>query len=277
MTPTVSYSVFAIALLIVGTLAFNEEEQVHGVLFGYGGGKEGPEHWGNLNSKYSTCSNGKRQSPVDIVKDKVVRNKNLKPLTREYGPANATLVNNGFNIAINFEGHHVGVLVADGKNFTLKHIHWHSPSEHQIDGQKFPVEQHLVHQADDGSFAVVSTLYQYGDPDTVLSKIMGKLDELGKEECAEHEEAHIPLRDFKTKRLMRKSRKYYRYFGSLTTPPCTEKIMWNILGKVRSISKDQVEALNKPLKSNCKENSRPVQPLNGRQIELYDELGGDKI
>lgn len=68
-------------------------------IFGYGG-KNGPDHWGELSSKYSSCSNGKWQSPVDIVKDKVVRNKNMKPLIRDYGPANATLVNNGFNIAV---------------------------------------------------------------------------------------------------------------------------------------------------------------------------------
>ncbi|KAG6638076.1 alpha carbonic anhydrase 1, chloroplastic-like [Carya illinoinensis] len=272
MTPTVSFSVFAIALLIVGTSA--NEEQVLGI-FGYGG-KNGPDHWGELSSKYSSCSNGKWQSPVDIVKDKVVRNKNMKPLIRDYGPANATLVNNGFNIAINFGGH-LGVLVADGKNFTFKHMHWHSPSEHQIDGHRFPVEMHMVHEADDGSFAVVSTLYRYGDPDPLLSKIKGNLDELAKEKCAEHEEAHIPLGYFNTRWLMRKTRKYYRYYGSLTTPPCTEKIMWNILGKVRSISKDQIEALKKPLVSNCKENSRPVRPLNGRLIELYDELGGKQV
>lgn len=77
----------------------NYPPEVQGILFGYTG-KHGPDIWGNLDSKYSTCSNGKLQSPVDIVKDKVVRNKNLKPLIREYSPANATLVNNGFNVAV---------------------------------------------------------------------------------------------------------------------------------------------------------------------------------
>lgn len=140
------------------------------------------------------------------------------------------------------------------------------------------------------------------------------MNELAKEEREGREEAQISLGVMKTNYLSRKSRKYYRYFGSLTTPPCTEKIMWNILGKVykvktrillchikavilqntwslpcssiylpptddlaliyvkvRSVSKDQVKALKAPLLSSCKNNSRPIQPLNGRHIEVYDE------
>ncbi|KAB1222578.1 Bifunctional monodehydroascorbate reductase and carbonic anhydrase nectarin-3 [Morella rubra] len=245
----------------------------HTVSFGYNG-DTGPGNWGNLSPHYETCSNGKWQSPVDIVKEKVVRNKSLKPLIRDYSPANATLINHGFNIAITFD-EHVGVLVADGKNFTLKNVHWHSPSEHRIEGEQFPLELHLVHKAADGNFSVVSTLYRYGDPDPFLYKLKDKLDELGKESCSADEEAHIPLGVLQTKYMRRNTRKYYRYFGSLTTPPCTEHIMWNILGKVRSISKDQVEALRAPLWSTCKNNSRPIQPLSGRHIELYDELGNN--
>ncbi|KAG6640597.1 alpha carbonic anhydrase 1, chloroplastic [Carya illinoinensis] len=275
MAPRLSLSVFAIALLLVGTSAFAKQEQINSISFGYVG-TTGPGHWGNLNPNYSTCSHGKWQSPVNIVRDKVVRNKKLKPLTRDYAAANATLVDNGFNIAIRFEGP-VGVLVADGKNFTFKQMHWHSPSEHQIDGKRFPVEMHLVHQADDGSFAVVSALYHYGDPDPFISKLKSKMDELAKEKREGYEEAQIPLGVMKTKYLSRKTRKYYRYFGSLTTPPCTEKIMWNILGKMRSVSKDQVKALKAPLASSCKNNFRPIQPLNGRHVELYhdDELRGN--
>ncbi|KAE8098561.1 hypothetical protein FH972_016614 [Carpinus fangiana] len=234
-------------------------------------GSDGPGKWGSLSPKFAACSNGKHQAPVDIVKGQVVHNKRFEPLTRDYNPANATLINNGFNIEIRFE-EHVGVLIVNGKNYTLKQVHWHTPSEHRIDGIQFPAEQHLVHRSTDGNVSVVSILYKYGASDSFLKKIKSNLDELAKDKCAGDEEAHIPLGIVDTKHMKRKTRKYYRYMGSFSTPPCTENILWNILGKVRSISPDQVQNLKAPLASSCKDNARPVQPLNGRKIELYDEL-----
>ncbi|GMY25238.1 alpha carbonic anhydrase 1, chloroplastic [Fagus crenata] len=272
MSPRISFLVLAIALFLVGTSAQDHpEEELNSISFGYSG-TNGPEKWGSLSPLFNECSSGKTQSPVDILMDKVVRNKNLKPLSTDYSPANSTLVNNGFNVGMRYEGD-VGVLIADGKNFSLKQVHWHSPSEHRINGEQYPTELHMVHQAADGSFSVVSILYKYGDPDPLLTKIKDQLSELAKEVRAGNEEAHIPVKALETRHMKRQSRKYYRYVGSLTTPPCTENVLWNILGKVRSISKEQVEALQAPLYSTCKKNARPAQPLNGRQIELYDEFG----
>ncbi|XP_062165906.1 alpha carbonic anhydrase 1, chloroplastic [Alnus glutinosa] len=265
-----SVQILAIALLLVSTTSASDPGLNRADSFGYVD-PNGPAKWGSLSPKFTECSKGKHQAPVDIVKDEVVHKKSLKPLIRDYSPVNATMINNGFNIEIKFEGH-VGVLVANGKNFTLMQAHWHTPSEHRINGVQFPGEMHLVHRAADGNLSVVSVLYQYGAPDSFLTKIKRSLDELGKEQCAEHEESHIPLGIIDTKHMRRKSRKYYRYVGSFTTPPCTENILWNILGKVRSISKEQIQALKAPLISSCKDNSRPIQPLNGRKIELYDEL-----
>lgn len=263
MAPGLPFSLLAIALLLVGTSA----NEVNKMKFGYSG-SIGPEKWGSL-SPY--CSNGKSQSPVAIVTDKVVRSKNLKPLTRHYAPANATLINHGFNIGMQYQYvGNVGVLILDGKNFTLMQMHWHSPSEHRIDGKRFAAELHLVHQSANGSFSVVAILYRYGDADSLLSKIEDKLEELAKEASAEHEEGHIPCGILNNKYIRQKSHKYYRYIGSLTTPPCTENVIWTILAKVKTISKDQVQALKAPLSSACKNNSRPVQQLNGRHIELYD-------
>lgn len=260
---------FGIAFLAVGTFATNPEQH-EAAQFGYNG-STGPNRWGSLSPNFSTCSLGKLQSPVDIVKNQTVPNSNLKPLTRYYSPANATLVNHGVNIGITFQ-ENIGVLVIDGKNYTFLQMHWHTPSEHRIEGVQFPVELHLVHKSEDGDFSVVAILYQYGNPDPLVTKIKEQLDELAKEECAGDEVAQIPLGLLDTKYLRRNTRKYYRYAGSLTTPPCTEKVTWNILGKVRSISKDQVAALKAPLNPTCKNNYRPCQPLNGRHVELYDEL-----
>ncbi|PQP96603.1 alpha carbonic anhydrase 1 chloroplastic [Prunus yedoensis var. nudiflora] len=256
-------------LVIALLLAISTSTCVQNVSFSYSGAT-GPENWGSLSPNFSACSNGKIQSPVDIVKGILTTDKRLKPLTRVYGASNATLFNNGFNLGVQFEGH-VGTLDVDGKNYDLKQMHWHSPSEHRLNGVQFPAELHLVHQASDGSVSVVSVLFQFGKDDILISKIKDKLTELAQETCKKEEDGHIPLGTVDINEFQKKSRKYFRYVGSLTVPPCTENVVWNILGKVRTISQDQLNALKAPLDSDCKNNSRPLQPPNGRKVELYDE------
>ncbi|PKI49342.1 hypothetical protein CRG98_030270 [Punica granatum] len=219
-------------------------------VFSYSGAK-GPSHWGHLSSNYSACSNGKIQSPINVVKNQTVLNKGLTPLTQDYHPANATLGNNGVTVAINFE-EEVGALMVGNKNHAA--------------------EMHVLHKANDGSIAVAAVLYHYGKPDPFLQKINKRLVQLGQETSGLDKESRIALGLFTPKGIIRSTSKYYRYIGSTTTPPCIEKVVWNILGEVRTISKEQVQALRAPLYSDCKSNCRPVQPLNGRKIELYDNL-----
>ncbi|XP_071696819.1 alpha carbonic anhydrase 1, chloroplastic-like isoform X1 [Rutidosis leptorrhynchoides] len=235
-------------------------------------GPSGPKRWGSLSPTYSTCSNGKFQSPVNIIKSKCVPGRHLKPLDIEYHVAvNATLVDNLFNVAMNYDGN-AGVFRLNGKNYSLVQMHWHSPSEHHLDGVRYDVELHLVHKSVDGEVSVIAVLYHYGHPDPLLSKIQTKLAQLGKMvHKSSHEQAQIVIGTITTKQIRKHSRKYYRYVGSFSTPPCTQGVIWNILGKVRSISREQVSALKEPLIFGCKSNSRPVQPLNGRKIEMFDD------
>ncbi|RVX11956.1 Alpha carbonic anhydrase 1, chloroplastic [Vitis vinifera] len=235
------FIILAFALLHVPAFAFTTEE-LEEVPFTYTG-QMGPANWGKLHPQFQECVVGKSQSPVDIITNKTELNPNLKPLSRNYRPGKSTLVNNGFNVGVRFD-EDVGVLLVDGKNYSLKQMHWHSPSEHRIDGLQYPAELHLVHRTDDGNIAVVGILYQYGDADPLLSKLKNKLDELAKDVCASNEQSQVSLGQ-------------WTLSSSGETPA--------------DISKDQVAALKAPLNSDCKDNSRPLQPLNGRRIQLYDE------
>ncbi|XVE96419.1 hypothetical protein REPUB_Repub02eG0220200 [Reevesia pubescens] len=267
MAPQISFFILAVTLLL-GIAAAGDV--LGSIEFSYFG-NNGPSKWGNLDPTFSACSSGKKQSPIHIVKNQTVHNKSLKPLVRNYKPANATLVNHGFNVGLRFEGN-PGEMTIDGKNYSLKQMHWHIPSEHQIDGQHLAAELHLVHRAADNSIAGLAILYKEKDADPFISKIMKGLNNLANEKCKADEIAEIPVGTVDIKQFKRNSRKYYRYIGSLTTPPCYENIIWTILGKVRSISKEQIAALETPLNSNCKKNARPCQQLNGRKVELYDEF-----
>lgn len=270
MASQLSFSFISIALLFaVASARFGHRAPGSDLVFSYAG-LSGPANWGSLNPKFSTCSSGKLQSPINIIKNRAVENKKLTPLTRDYKLGKAILVNNGFNIGLLYEGS-CGVLIIDGKNYTFKQMHWHSPSEHQIDGVQYAAELHLVHLSDSGTIAVVSMLYELGDADPFISKITNRLGDLAKDASAGYEEAHIPIGALDNKLLRKNTRKYYRYVGSLTVPPCTENVIWSVLGKVRTISKEQVEALKAPLRAEFKLNARPLQSMNGRRVDLYDD------
>ncbi|TVU50908.1 hypothetical protein EJB05_02305, partial [Eragrostis curvula] len=240
-----------------------------GPKYGYvPGSANGPANWGKLSPEYKMCGDGKRQSPVDIVTKQAVSTPNLDNLTRVYAAANATLINDGHDIMLTFDTK-VGSITMNGKVYNLEKMHWHMPSEHTINGQRYPLEMHLVHKNDAGELAVIAILYQYGAPDSFYFQLRNKLAELAKETCNfAEEEAQVPAGLIHMRSLQKRTGSYFRYAGSLTTPPCTENVVWNILGKVRQISKEQVAQLATLLPS--KDSARPAQPLNGRVVQFYN-------
>ncbi|XP_051114387.1 alpha carbonic anhydrase 1, chloroplastic isoform X2 [Andrographis paniculata] len=260
--PRVAFFVTAIALLFVNS------QQDESVQFTYLGAT-GPDHWGILSPNFSMCNKGKLQSPINILTSQVVVNKNLKPLIRSYEITNVTLVNNKFNVGVRYPDHSGGLMV-EGKMYKLIQMHWHAPSEHRINGRRFAAELHLVHVAGDGSVSVIAILFRYGHSDPLLAKIQNKLNELAYE-MRIHKDSPITFGPFHPSEVRKRCHKYYRYVGSFTTPPCTQNVIWNILARVRSISRKQVEALRAPLDMRCKNNARPCQPMNGRHVEMYDE------
>lgn len=223
------------------------------------------EKWGAIDPKFAACSKGKRQSPIDIKTTEVVLDKNLQPLTRKYHVFNTSLQTDGLDVEVKFNVR--GGLIIDGKTYNLKQMHWHTPSEHRLNGVQYAAELHQVHVADDGSRAVIAILLQEGPPSPVLTTLKPQLDELAMKPC-EGEQVVIPK--FDSRFLKKRPRHYYRYLGSLTTPPCDENVIWNVLAKVKTISKEQVAALKAPACTPNKKNARPIQQLNGRTVQKYE-------
>ncbi|XP_062198088.1 alpha carbonic anhydrase 7-like [Phragmites australis] len=243
-----------------------------GPKYGYvTGSSNGPENWGKLSPEYKLCGEGKKQSPIDIVTKQAVSSPNLDSLTRTYSAINATFVNNGHDILMEFEGK-VGTITVNGKVYSFVKLHWHMPSEHTINGQRFPLELHLVHKSDNGDLAVIGILYQYGAPDSFYYQLKNKLTEMSKDKCNfAEEDSHVAAGLVHMRSLQKRTGSYFRYTGSLTTPPCTENVAWNILGKVRQISKEQVDLLTSLLAAGKDAGrARPTQPLNGRTVQFYN-------
>ncbi|KAI7728271.1 hypothetical protein M8C21_020913 [Ambrosia artemisiifolia] len=130
----------------------------------------GPNHWGEINPEWSLCNNGDMQSPIDLTHKRVLTTSKLGRLDIDYKPANTTLINSGHDMALTWIGG-AGHIHINGTEYQLNEAHWHTPTEHTINGQRFNLELHLVHQSIDKKNAVVGILYKLGRPDSFLAKV----------------------------------------------------------------------------------------------------------
>lgn len=216
-------------------------------------GKTGPESWGSLSDQWTVCKTGKSQSPIDI--DKPASGEAPKEkIEISKGDQSAEMLNNGHTIQVNEAG--ADSLTIDDKQFQLVQYHFHSPSEHTIHGKHFPMEMHLVHKSKDGQLAVIGVLMEEGKHNAALDPFWSKLPASPDEKTRlDHLAANVD-------QLLPSLKTTYSYDGSLTTPPCSEGVKWVVMTTPIQLSKDQIAAFQKIIH----ENSRPVQPLNGRKV-----------
>ncbi|KAK9175816.1 hypothetical protein WN944_027826 [Citrus x changshan-huyou] len=253
---------FVVLLLLSGTAISQEVDDE--IEFNYEeGGENGPSKWGELHSKWSACKNGRMQSPIDLLNERVQVVSHLGRLKRSYKPSNATLKNRGHDMMLQWEGG-AGTLRINGIEYVLQQCHWHSPSEHTINGQRFALEAHMVHVSQDGKIAVVGIMYKIGRPDSFLESISDHLTQVAGSNERETVAGVIDPRGIKIG-----SRKYYRYIGSLTIPPCTENVLWTIVRKVRTVTREQVRSLRVAVHDESDTNARPQQPINLRIVKSY--------
>jgi carbonic anhydrase len=213
-------------------------------------GSAGPAKWGELDEASKVCGIGSQQSPIDIGAPVKAR---LPPLGIEWGKRADTIVNNGHTIQLNFaEG---STLKVAGTSYKLLQVHFHRPSEHLVAGKNFPMEAHFVHRAESGALAVVGVLLAEGRPNATFSKIIATMP--AKEGPAVKADAAINPND-----LLPAKHGYYRYPGSLTTPPCAEIVEWLLLTDPVRVAASDVAGFAKlyPM------NARPAQKDNRRYV-----------
>ncbi|TYT21357.1 carbonic anhydrase family protein [Corynebacterium urealyticum] len=223
----------------------------HDVNWGYEGA-EGPEEWGELDPAFKKCGVGEQQSPIDLTS---VKKKDLVNLDFNYGVENLHLVNNGHSQQAKVaEG---STLTANDVDYELQQYHFHTPSEHTVDGKPAEGEIHFVHKDKDGNLAVVGALITEGETHEEAYRPI--IDNLIKDTGVERsfDDAPVTLED-----LLPKQSGYTAYDGSLTTPPCSEDVKWFVLDAPVELSSVQIEKLRKYMG----ENARPAQDLNGREV-----------
>jgi carbonic anhydrase len=224
----------------------------------------GPAGWGELTPVYALCGSGKSQSPVDLLPnaEKGTAGWQIEYKTTKLQIAHnqhvEELINNGHTIQVTpQEG---STITYNGKMYHLKQFHFHTPSEHTINGKHAPMEIHLVHQADDTSLAVIGVLVQEGKHNSNFDQLIKYLPNAPGEKKT-HDSVDINIRVNVPKDLYA-----YHYIGSLTTPPCSENVQWLVLKNPVLMSGEQIGAFSSRLKNN----NRPTQPMHERTVTVDD-------
>lgn len=216
-------------------------------------GKSGAAHWHKLKPEFAQCQEGKRQSPIDI-KDSV--RLQLGDIKFDYKPSTLRIVNNGHTVQVNYAPG--STVTAGGRVYELLQFHFHKPAEERINGKTYDMVAHLVHKSKtDGRLLVVAVLMSTGTENSFLQALWNNLP------LEEERPEDIPQVKIDINQLLPRSRGYFNYIGSLTTPPCTEGVQWVVLKTPVPISRGQISVFNK-LYSN---NARPIQAANGRLIK----------
>jgi len=209
-------------------------------------GAMGPENWGK---EFATCGKGKSQAPLNI---KGPFEKVRFSIAPDYKQGQLKIVNNGHTIQVNVAtGSKIRI---DGKPFDLLQFHFHRPSEEHIDGKPSAMVIHFVHKSPEGELAVLAVMLREGNENPGIKTLWTHAPKAAGPEVIPDGVMFNPAN------LLPKEMDFFHYDGSLTTPPCTEKVKFYILKTQVNIAKEQVTDF--PFKMNA----RPIQPANGRPI-----------
>jgi carbonic anhydrase len=221
-----------------------------GAHWGYAGAG-GPSQWGDVKSEYATCKTGRMQSPIDVRSSLVV---GVSKISFNYKVSELALWNNGHTVQVDYASG--SAMTVGGKAYKLLQFHFHTPSEHLVDGKRYPLEMHLVHKSDDGTLAVAGVMIAPGAANIALEEIWGHLPRKAGEK-KQVDRVAINARD-----LLPDTDSYRHYKGSLTTPPCSEGVRWFVLDRPIKASARQISTIAGIMGANA----RPSQPLNERLV-----------
>lgn len=243
-------STLAAVLLVSISPSSAAQNAEHPRHWGYEG-EVGPEHWAEFEADFGECSTGRNQSPVDLAN---FIHADLPQIAFDYKPGGHQVVNNGHAVQVNYNAG--SSITVDSTVFELKQFHFHSPSENTINGRSFPMEAHFVHADAKGNLAVVALMFEEGTSNAVLDQVWPKVPQV--ENGKDALQPEVSAAD-----LLPANRDYYRYSGSLTTPPCSEGVRWLVLKQPAKATAAQLGVVGKAL---GQANNRPVQPVGARAI-----------
>jgi carbonic anhydrase len=244
----------ALALARGETLPQEHEKEGHGgeVHWAYEG-ENGPQAWGKLKPEFNLCAIGKRQSPISIKEEATLQGP-AEPIQFHYAPSTGNVVNNGHTIQVNVAGDNS--ITVRNSSYKLLQFHFHTLSEEVVNNKRAAMVAHLVHKNEEGQLAVVAVLLERGEPNALINTVWTYMP------LDTNDQVRMPAGAIDMNEILPADQRYYQYFGSLTTPPCTEGVLWLVLKQPLRISPEQFKLFSQQFPFNA----RPVQPVNGRPV-----------
>jgi len=211
----------------------------------YDGDMDGQDNWGMLSQAYDLCETGTEQSPIAIGS---TQPSYLPLISWDYHPTPMTIIATRHAIELGFTQPNSG-LEEKGSHYRLKTIQLHSPSEHTVREDFFPLELELVHEDQTGKKLILAVFARIGEENKELGRALAKLPQ-----------GSLSL---DPALLLPESRGYYAYTGSLTYPPCTQGVEWRVLKTPITISKEQLKSIT----ALTGRNARLSQPVYLRSVK----------
>jgi len=237
-----------VACPICQALAEEKKVEAHGGAHRTYEGEAGPEAWGDLSADFKVCSLGMEQTPIDLKGTVRAETGAIEPSFQQMP---LTIHNNGHTIQVNCAPGSRTVIA--GQAFDLLQFHFHHPSEHLLSGRTFDLELHFVHKSAEGRLAVLGIFIRPGAENAALAPIWAAMPR----EAGEPQQIGTSINPAA---LLPADRKHFRYKGSLTTPPCSEGVLWTVFKDPIEASSDQIRQFAELFPVNA----RPVQSLNSR-------------
>lgn len=216
-------------------------------------GATGPEVWGKLKPEFNLCAIGRRQSPIHIRDEGTITGP-AEPLAPAYSPSGGSVVNNGHTIQVDVAGDNT--LTVRGSTYKLLQFHFHHPAEERINHKGFSMVVHLVHRNDQGQLAVVAVLIDPGEANPFIDQVWTYMP------LDVNDRVPIPANALQMAQVFPKDMRYFQFLGSLTTPPCTEGVLWMVLKAPVTASREQIRFFSRIFPNNA----RPVQPQHDRVV-----------
>lgn len=208
-----------------------------------------PPKWGEV---APTCATGTHQSPIALSTKQAKAQSPAQPLVFAWSKSTGELVDTGHSYQVNLPPGNA--ITYGGTRYELLQFHFHTPSEHTLNGKPAPMEAHFVHKSADGKLAVVGVLLKQGTAASPFAPVLTALPAAGERKTVE---VDLPA-------MLPKDHKHFAYPGSLTTPPCSEDVQWIVLLTEDSVSRPELDGF----KATYAKNARPVQPLKDRTVEI---------